>query len=568
MSEQIILEKNVACPMQDGTMLRADVYRPADNCKYPVLLTRLPYGKDDPQFSHRYLDTNRLVRSGYIVIVQDVRGRFKSDGDFYPFRWEASDGYDTVEWAANLSYADGNVGMFGLSYYGFTQLLAAREQPPHLRAIFPAMTLNDLKSNMVYHNGIPSLASMKTWILESMVPDLLLRKYGENQKVYARKMEQWADALDQLPQSYHQALKNGWPLLEQLGVAEDFFEIFQLDDKAPLWKQTSILESYEKLQYPAVHLGGWYDSLLGSTIENYQGMQQKSNHCQRLIIGPWTHGDFGSAAGEREFGIKASESFLNGREDLTNLHIRWFDRWLKGKDTGVEKEAPVQIFVMGINQWRDEHEWPLARAAYTPYYFDSHGQANSLHGDGVLRTEKPVSENGADTFVHDPSTPVPTVGGQTLYRGVATAGPRNQQHLVESRDDVLIYTTKPLESAVEVTGPVKVKLWASTDSVQADFTAKLIDVLPDGTAYNLTDGVSRVTFNHGVHENGDPDQPVCVEIDLWATSNVFLPGHAIRVEVASSNHPKVDVNPHKAVQTIHHDQQHPSHILLPIVDAK
>ncbi|MDY0406324.1 CocE/NonD family hydrolase [Virgibacillus sp. 179-BFC.A HS] len=247
MSEQIILEKNVACPMRDGVILRADIYRPSDNMKHPVLLTRLPYGKDDPHFSHRYLDTNRLVLAGYIVIVQDVRGRFNSDGDFYPFRWEADDGYDTVEWAANLSYADGNVGMFGLSYYGFTQLLAAREQPPHLRAIFPAMTLNDLKSNMVYHNGIPSLATMKTWILESMVPDLLLRKYRGNQEVYTHKMEQWADALDRLPENYHQTLQDGWPLLHQLGVAEDFFEIFQLEDNAPLWKQTSILESYEKL---------------------------------------------------------------------------------------------------------------------------------------------------------------------------------------------------------------------------------------------------------------------------------------------------------------------------------
>ncbi|MDY0395709.1 CocE/NonD family hydrolase [Virgibacillus halophilus] len=562
-SKEIILEKDIACTLRDGTILRADIYRPAENGKYPVLLTRLPYGKDDPFYSHRYLDTNRLVLAGFVVIVQDVRGRFKSDGDFFPFQDEAKDGYDSVEWAAKLPYADGNVGMFGLSYYGFTQLLAARERPPHLRAIFPAMTLNDLRNNMVYRDGIPSLASMKTWILESMVPDLLRRKYPD-QKTYTEKMQQWAKALDNLPEEYAKSLEDGWPLLEDFGVAEEFFQIYRLAEDAPLWKQTSILNSYDQLQYPAVHLGGWYDSLLKSTIENYQHMQQKSNCCQRLIIGPWTHGDFGSAAGEREFGMKASESFLDGEEDLTNLHIRWFDHWLKGKNTNIEKDAPVKLFVMGSNVWRDEQEWPLARTTYTPYYFSSSGHANSRFGDGILIKNIPLEEP-VDTYNHDPANPVPSLGGQNLYRGVATAGPRNQQDL-EKRKDILVYTTPLLESALEVTGPVKVILWASSENEYAHFTAKLVDVFPDGKAYNLTDGTVKATFTG---EGGHKGEPVCMEIDLWATSNVFMPGHAIRVEIASSNYPKFSVDKSRGkrqtVQTIYHDRDHPSHILLPII---
>ncbi len=562
MINQIILDKNVETTMRDGTILRADIYRPANEGTYPVLLTRLPYGKDAPFYSHRYLDTNRLVENGYIVIVQDVRGRFNSDEEFFPFRDEAKDGYDTVEWAANLSYSDGNVGMFGLSYYGFTQLLAAREQPPHLKAIFPSMTLNDLKSNMIYHEGIPTSASFKTWVLQSMVPDLLVRKYTDKQ-VLAKKMTLWEDAIDHLPETYHEQLNGAWPLLNELGVAEEFFKVYQLPEDDDFWKHTSILNDYDKINYPAIHLGGWYDSLLKSTIENFEGMTKKTESLQRLIIGPWTHGDYGSTAGERDFGIKASESFLNGKEDLTNLHLRWFDHWLKGQATFTNDDAPVQLFIMGENEWRNENEWPLARTKYTPYYF--------AEGDQLNR-QKAVTET-TDTYFHQPDDPVPTIGGQTLYHDVNTSGPWNQQAL-EMRSDVLIYDTPEIESAIEVTGPVKVKLWASSEASSADFTAKLVDVCPDGTAYNLTDGVTRVRMIDKQVALNDQDQPVaCFEIDMWATSNLFLVGHKIRVEIASSNHPRIDVNwdditedRKKIKQTIYHGKTYSSQIILPIIE--
>lgn len=564
MTEQIITEKNVPCTLRDGTILRADVYRPGAPGTYPVLLTRLPYGKDDPFFSHRYIDTNRLVLAGYVVIVQDVRGRYQSGGEFYPFEFEAEDGYDTVEWAANLPYANGKVGMFGLSYYGFTQLLAAKEKPPHLHALFPTMTLNDLETNMVKENGLPKLASMKTWILESMVPDLLRRTYTD-QAVLAEKMEQWADGMDQLAASYDANVDDTWPILQTLGVAEEFYKIFDKAKTDPLWKQTSLLEEYDQINYPAIHLGGWYDSLLNSTIENYVQMHQQTNKLQRLIIGPWTHGDFGSMQGERDFGIRASEHLLDGKEDLTNLHLRWFDHWLKGKETGVLQDAPVQLFVMGSNEWRNEQTWPLERAKNTPYYFHSDGNANTRFGDGWLHAEKPTTLAN-DQYVHRPDQPVPSKGGKTMYHSSNSPGPLDQC-TIEEREDVLVYSTPVLDEAIEVTGPLHVSLWAKSTAKETTFTAKLVDVAPDGTAYQLADGIAPANFT-------DEDATVQVEINLWATSNTFLKGHRIRVEIASASHPQYDCSPaydhtgtklEAVTQTILHDSEHPSHIILPII---
>lgn len=573
--DQVILDKHVPCTVRDGTTLYADIYRPNREGSFPILLTRLPYSKDDPFYSHRYLDTNRLVQHGYVVIIQDVRGRFESEGEFQPFKHEAHDGYDTVEWAATLPYSSGKVGMFGLSYYGFTQLLAAREQPPHLKAIFPAMTLNDLRSNMIYQDGALKIASIKTWTLESIVPDLLKRKY-KNTTIYKEKFNQWVTEMNHIYKSFSQTPYQKWETLEKLAVADYFCKHLSLSPNDREWEQTSITKQYQNMNIPAYHLAGWYDNFLKSTIENFQMMSEKTNQTQKLMIGPWTHGDFGPIAGERHFGIHASEDFLDSKEDLTNLHIRWFDYWLKNKDTGVKQDAPVKIFVMGINEWRDEDEWPLARTNYVPFYFHSNGNANSRFGDGKLSTKVPIDEP-VDTFIHDPNDPIPTQGGQTLYHGVHTSGPRDQRY-VEERDDVLVYTSAPLTEPLEVTGPIKVKLWAKSDAKDTDFTAKLIDVHPNQTAYNLTDGVIRAKYRNGKETekelNGDI---ICYEIDLWATSNVFLPGHAIRVEIASSNHPRFDVNPNTgttlkntiqtqtATQTIYHNKEFPSHIVLPIV---
>jgi putative CocE/NonD family hydrolase len=573
--KQILIEKNVSCTMRDGTILYADVYRPNAPGKFPVLLTRLPYNKDLPMYSHRYLDTQRLVQNGYVVIVQDVRGRFHSEGDFYPHIHESEDGYDTVEWAASFPYSTGKVGMFGLSYYGYTQLLAAVERPPHLQAIAPAMTLNDWRKNSVENNGKFLVGSAETWALESIAPDEIKRKYKERNEL--AEMEAKLVAYDNKITDWFSYMPiEEWPPLKDLGVAEFFFEMISGNLSEETWEKMSIIHQYEKINVPAYHIAGWYDGLLPSTLENYCKLTSENHSLQKLIIGPWGHGVFTPVIGERNFGIHSSGDWINGKEDLTQLHIRWFDHWLKKKTSTIEKEAPITLFVMGMNEWRDEYEWPLARTNYIPFYLHSEGNATTLYGDGQLSMEEPAKEP-VDSFVYDPSNPVPTHGGGTLFAGVNTMGPRDQSKL-EARDDVLVYTSTPLQQPLEVTGPIKVRLWAKTDAKDTDFTAKLVDVLPDGTAFNLTEGIVRAMYRNGKKD----DKPIYheiieCEIDLSATSNVFLPGHCIRLEVSSSNFPNYDTNLNTgktminskeqkiALQTIYHQETYPSHILLPVI---
>ncbi|GAA0591793.1 CocE/NonD family hydrolase [Virgibacillus siamensis] len=573
---QIILDKNVACTLRDGTILYSDIYRPGEEGNFPVLLTRLPYGKDLPFYSHRYLDTNRLVQNGYVVIIQDVRGRFESEGEFVPFIHEAKDGYDAVEWAAALPYSSGKVGMFGLSYYGFTQLAAAAERPPHLEAIFPSQSLNDPRRGNMYHNGAYGLGTSETWALESIVPDMLKRKYGAGTKKYQEMMNKAANFINHINEWYHYKPISEWPPLRELGVGDYFFEQLHLELNDSSWDKASVFNRYKEMDVPAYHVAGWYDSLLQSTLENYVEMDQLGSQQQKLIIGPWAHGDFKSVIGERNFGIHASEDWIDLNNDLTGLHIDWFNHWLKAEQSKNIDEPPVKLFVMGTNRWRSEQEWPLARTQYTPFYLHSHGQANSRSGDGTLSFAKPGDE-AVDSYIHNPDQPVPTVGGGTLYDGVQTTGPHDQK-VIENRDDVLVYTSEKLDKPLEVTGPINVKLWAATDAPDTDFTAKLVDVFPDGTAINLTDGIVRSCYRNGYTPEPELNGEIVeYEMDLWATSNVFLPDHQIRIEIASSNFPRFDVNPNTgktmlnsaetkpAKQTIYHNEEYPSHVVLPVI---
>ena len=478
--QQVILEKNVPCKMRDGVTLYADVYRPNVEGKFPVLLTRLPYNKDLPFYSHRYLDTNRLVQNGYMVIVQDVRGRYNSEGDFYPFVHEAEDGYDTVEWAATLPYSNGKVGMFGLSYYGFTQLLAATERPPHLKAIAPAMTLTDWQTDSVEKDGKYNLPSSQTWALESVAPDAIKRKYQDPQE-YENTMKKMAAYYNEIEKWFKYMPASEWPPLKELGVAEFFFDFIQNSLNEEQYNKVSISEKFDQIDVPAYHIAGWYDNFLQATTRNFSELSKKENpNIQKLIIGPWAHGIFQGCLGDRHFGLHASQDWIDYETDLTGLHIRWFNHWLKDEQSEFNKEAPIKLFVMGINEWRNEYEWPLARTIYTPYYFHSEGKANTRFGDGKLNAGLPNQEQ-VDTFMYDPINPVPTNGGGTLVAGTRP-GPIDQCQ-IEEREDILVYTSEPLTEPLEVTGPVNVKLWVKTDVVDTDFTAKLIDVTPKEKPY-------------------------------------------------------------------------------------
>ncbi|CDO02992.1 Cocaine esterase [Oceanobacillus picturae] len=569
---QVIVDREVPCKLRDGVILYANIYRPQTNGDYPVLLTRLPYNKNLPSFSHRWIDPIRAAMEGYIVIIQDVRGRFASEGEFEPFVQEVKDGYDTVEWAASLPYSNGKVGMFGLSYYAFTQLYAMVEQPPALKAIFPAMTGNIFK-DAFEENGTLSLAAAETWMLDSLVPDYLRRKLSPED--FAKAMEEIANDLNQIEKWHTFTPIKELPAVMKHPALQDIYQkyIHQEYNKKAI-EHRDVKRYSDLMDIPAYHLAGWYDNFLNQTLLNYEQMQAYSQN-QKLIIGPWGHGMTGTDLGERSFGVNSSGDSIDGKDDLTSLHINWFNQWMKEEnEVRIDDEDPVKIFVMGINQWRSEKSWPLQRATYITFYFHSDGQANLKSGS--LNTTLPGDEQ-KDQFIHDPMSPVPTNGGGTLFYNGRNAGPRDQRK-IEEREDVVVYTSEELEQEVEVTGSAKVILWASTDAPDTDFTAKLIDVFPDGTAYNLADGIIRATYRSGKREQESLNGEIIrYEIDLCATSNVFLPGHSIRIEIASSDFPRYDVNPNtgkttleseemrKATQSLFHQKEYPSHVILPIV---
>ncbi|SEQ66490.1 CocE/NonD family hydrolase [Piscibacillus halophilus] len=554
MSEQVIVERDVPCKLRDGVTLYANVYRPSEGGRYPVLLSRLPYNKNLPNFSHRYVDPIRMALEGYVVVIQDVRGRYSSEGEFTPFEQEFEDGYDSVEWAASLPYSNGKVGMFGLSYYGYTQIFAAMGQPPSLKAIFPAFTGNNISRDLSKRGGAYELGKLETWILDSVAPDYLKRK--QDSKNYEFTSRELLMDLDQILDWHQHFPFEEWPPVMRHPELRDLYQSY-LNGELAAGNGASL----DDINVPGFHMAGWFDCFLNATINNFTELKGD----QKLIIGPWGHGVFNPYFGDRYFGLKGSGDLIDGEDNVTSLHLKWFDYWLKGKKSSLfEGDAPIKLFVMGTNEWRDEYEWPLARTEYRPLYLQSGGR---------LSFDKPEKLTN-QSYLYNPENPVPTKGGPSLFIHGINTGPLAQNE-VEQRDDVLIYTSDPLDENLEVTGPVKFKLYASTDAINTDFVVKLTDVLPDGTSINVTEGIVRADHIHGLLKPGDIYE---YEIDLWATSQVFLKGHSIRVQVTSSNFPMYDPNPNtghtllnttqtvKANQKIYEGAGHTSHIVLPIIE--
>src|SRR5690625_3648758 len=400
---QIIVDREVSCILRDGVTLYANIYRPNQEGVYPVLLTRLPYNKNLPDFSHRYLDPIRLAMNGYIVIIQDVRGRFASEGEFVPMLQEFKDGYDAVEWASKLPYSNGDVGMFGMSYYAYTQLYAALERPPSLKAIAPAMTGSLINGERFDRGGIIEMAAIETWVLDSIAPDFLKKLKGSE---YKDVMEEITHDLNHIEQWHKYMPIKDWPPIKKHPELSPFFMKYfvdhEFDDqlRAVLGQK---IKGSGMPTLPAYHIAGWYDNHLGHTLSNYEQMQSSKEN-QKLIVGPWTHGFFDSDIGERSFGLHSSGKSIDGEDDLSSIHIKWFDHWLKGKNTSIKAdEDPVKIFVMGINKWRSEKEWPLKRTEYTPFYFDSDGFANVDMKSGKL-LQVPSEKNGKDGYIDRKST--------------------------------------------------------------------------------------------------------------------------------------------------------------------
>lgn len=562
---RVIVERNVPATMRDGVILHADVYRPDAPGKFPVLLERTPYNKDG-SFGFGV----EAAQRGYVAVIQDVRGRYTSQGEWYPFKYESQDGYDTVEWAAKLPYSDGKVGMVGGSYVGATQMLAAIAHPPHLVGIFPFVTASNYQNGWTYQGG-----AFEQWFNESWTS--ILAQNTLDRKVVAEtntRKGMWTLPLSQYP-LFNFSSSSPWPT--NLGaLAPYFLDWLKHPSFDAYWKRWSIQDHYPDIKVPAYIVAAWYDIFQGGALRNYIGIRahggtEAARNETRLLVVIGGHAGNGRKIGEVDFGPQA---LFN----LDDIEFRWYDHLLKGIDNGVENEKPVKIFVLGIDQWREENSWPLARAKSTEYYLHSDGKANSLRGDGSLSTVAPTSEP-VDRFVYDPANPVPTLGGPLCCDAAHLMPGPVDQRPDENRSDVLVYTTPAFKQDFEVTGPVKLVLYASSSAVDTDFTGKLVDVWPNGFAQNLTEGIIRARYRNSevTPELMNPGQIYKFTIDLWSTSNVFKARHKLRLDISSSNFPRFDRNPNtgadpetatrwvKATNVIYHDSAHPSALVLPVV---
>ncbi len=601
----ILFDRDVMVPMRDGVRLATDIYRPGRDGQpveeqLPILLQRTPYSKEGRGLVQ---SAEYFVRQGYVVALQDLRGRYNSEGSFSKYAYvTAPDGYDTIQWLGALPYADGQVGMWGTSYGAHTQADAAKTNPPSLRTVL--LNFGGLHNGWeikVRNHGAFELGQQLGWAFDQVAA-------GSDDPVVlammeAEPVEKWFAAMP---------LRKG---LNPLSVAPEFesyvLEMLTHGDYDEYWRGLGVnwTEHYEGTSdIPMLHVGGWYDTYGASTISNYAGLAKTKQSPIRLLVGPWTHGgNTRSSAGDVEFGPEAAIT-----DFAREFHLSWFDHYLKGRPTEAGEWSPIRLFVMGTGDghkdpngrlyhggyWREETEWPLPGTEFVKYYF---------HADGSLNSASPLSNVMPTTYAFDPGDPVPTIGGSfsgALKRGAYDQREREFKSLgggsengfygskppylpLKTRPDVVVFQTEPLEEDVEVVGPITVTLFAASTATDTDFTAKLIDVyppsrdFPSGFDMNLTDGIIRARYRSSPErqELMTPGKPYEFTIEPFPTGNVFKKGHRIRIDISSSNFPRFDVNPNTgeplgkhrrmivADNSIYHDAAHPSHVVLPIVPA-
>jgi uncharacterized protein len=538
-------------PMRDGVRLAADVFLPNSAGPWPTVLVRTPYGrKSPPSLSYRY-----FVRRGYALVLEDVRGRYASQGRFGDIVQEGPDSDDTIDWIAEQRWSNGRVAMAGGSYLGIVQWWAALEENPHLAAISPVCSGDDEYLDRYYSTGgALKLGHRLLWVSENLTPPsripALLPSY-----------------IRHLPVKSSDTAATGMPQpLWRAAIEHPSFDGY--------WKRLSIRERIERVNIPALSFGGWFDNYAESDLDAFSRLALQHKTVETWI-GPWAHNPAWRFV-SRDFGPQA-------RLGIRPLEADWFDRWLKknpsaGASPATHTGPLLHIFVMGPDVWREEHEWPLARTHYTPLYLESEGRANSSAGDGTLRWQ-PVNRSKTDTFTYDPRDPAPTMGGAICCEPrILPPGPLDQT-AVEARQDVLVYTSAPLAEDLEVTGPVRTILYVATSANDTDFTAKIVDVDPHGRPLSVTDGIQRLRYRLSL------DKPIFVKqnqayqisVNAGVTSYVFPSGHRIRLEVSSSNFPRFDrsmnttapngeqAKPVKARQTVFHEKGYPSAIILPVI---
>ena len=560
---------NVPCTLRDGTVLYADVYRPNDEARYPAIVNRTPYLKDNLGPVIGYMHALEFAAAGYNVVFQDVRGTGHSEGVCDPAGHQDEDGYDTVEALAAMPWCDGQVGMIGESYHGFSQLACARANPPHLKAICPFQT-SWTKFPAIYDFGVFSPV-LFGWIYgrcfdrEQYYPGQYKKEALEQMTYFGARGEEQAAwlPLKDMPA----ARIDGVP---ELQFQRDLLE--HIDDPAYL-ASIGRVEGFEQVTVPTLCLTGWNDFLRDKTIYNFMEFQKRggSDACRkgaRLIIGPWLHGDRLERVIEGiDYGPEASGDSI----DMVGKLIQWYDWWTKGKTGAFMEGKPVLLFIMGENTWREESEWPLQRTVYTPWYFHSGGRANTLSGDGTLATALPADEP-ADAFDYDPMNPCPSSTGDR------TRWMTQDQRPNERRDDVLVYTTPPFAQDTELTGPIRVELYASSSAVDTDFVAKVSLVLADGVVRPLGMKLVRARYRNGhTAQPLTPGEIVRYTIEAANTALLLQKGQAIRVDITSSLFPDADRNMNTggrvgyetegviAHQRIYHDKEHPSCVILPVI---
>src|SRR5689334_582663 len=599
---EVLVTRNVMVAMRDGVKLATDVYRPARNGavepgKFPALLTRTPYSKDAAAAEAR-----GFAAKGYVVLVQDVRGRYQSEGRWFPIRDDPNDGFDTAQWIGSQPWCNGSIGTIGTSYGGATQHALAIANAPYIKAMVPRNAMSNFGRYGVRHNGAFELRFFN-WVFTLGVATEEPNR--TEAALRAAENPTAAKALIEMGQHVRDYVR-GLPLragTTPLKFAPDYeawlIEAMSHGDYDDFWKNSgsSVLDHLaEYKDVPEYHTTGWYDSW-GAQVANlnYVELRKAKHSLQRLIVGPWIH-----SAENRDYAGQAQFT-PDAALDLGAFQLRWVDHWLKSIDTGVDREPPVRIYVMGGGDahktsegrifvgghWRNEQEWPPARAQATPYY---------LHAGGVLSPDKPVSDAPIH-YLFDPRHPVPTLGGNISSQGNIMFQGATDQHCtpdfwlcgdsrpLSARNDVVVFQTPPLAADIEVTGRLIVKLWAASNSLDTDFTAKLIDVyppnhdFPGGVDLNIADSIVRARYRNGFGkaELLKPGQPYEFTIEMYPTSLVFARGHRIRLDISSSNFPRFDVNPNTgeplnnnrrwqiAENTIYLDAAHPSRIVLPVI---
>lgn len=563
------LRRGVPVPMRDGTVLRADVWLPDSGAPWPTLLQRLPYDKGSSFMTQHIvgLEAHRAAERGFAVVIQDTRGRFTSEGDFAPFVHEADDGVDTIQWIRRQEFSDGDVAMYGASYIGATQMLAASQAPRGLRAIAPHLTSADYYEGWTYTGGALQLGFLLLWVMESLAgPDVQRLRSGPVR-----------DAAEQL---LGELLTDPEAAFAQLPVDSDviaslapyFREWLAHPVPDDFWSAVRPADAFGAMDVAALHIAGWNDLFLESGLRSYRAMRTSTatawaREHQHLVVGPWSHGNPGDWQGDEWLGHSANAAAV----DLTALHLAFFESVLSGKKPSLPR---VRIFTTGANTWRDEDDWPLARARDEVLF---------LRTGRALSAAPPSAPEAADTWVADPADPVPTVGGATFLPGllVATNSGHREQRAVELRPDVVVYTGPTLERDVEVTGEVQVELHASSSATDCDWTARLVDVHPDGTTRGVVDGILRARYRHGLDRPQPlvPHEAEAFRFPLGSISHLFRAGHSIRLQLASSNFPRFDRNPQQMVpvagagvadlrtahQTVFHEPGRASCLVLPVV---